>query len=496
MEPISRRRFLALAGSASAGVVLASCGRGGPRAQAVGPGGAEVLRVEQARRRPGAAVVDLALAAAPLTVDLAGLTAGTWAYNQAVPGPEVRVRAGDVLRARFRNQLPEPATVHWHGIALRNDMDGAAGVTQEPVPAGGEFLYEFTVPDPGTYWFHPHVGLQLDRGLYAPLIVEDPAEPGGYDREVTVVLDDWADGVGPTPEESFAELRAGQGAHAQHGAGGGPTSAALGGPGGDVTYPLFLMNGRPPAAAPVFDARPGERLRLRLVNAAADTPFRVALGDHRLTVTHTDGFPVVPVTVDTVVIGMSERYDVLVTVAGEGTFPLVAVAEGKGNQAVGLIRSGPAPAAPPAEPSRLAELGGRLLGLGDLQAADAVDLGPGQPDRDYRVVLGGGDEGYRWTINGRAGLDGDPLSVREGERVRLSFENRTTMFHPMHLHGHTFQVARPDGRPGPRKDSVIVLPDQRLVIDVVADNPGQWVLHCHNVFHMEGGMETTMSYLR
>ncbi|MGH9180237.1 MAG: multicopper oxidase family protein [Acidimicrobiales bacterium] len=440
-------------------------------------------------------VRDIDLTAGPVTVDLAGLAAATWAYNGVIPGAEVRVRAGEVLRARFVNSLPEASTVHWHGIALRNDMDGAAGVTQDAVPPGGAFLYEFTVPDPGTFWFHPHVGLQLDRGLYAPLIVEDPNEPGGYDRELVIVLDDWVSGIGATPEDALEELRAGRGAHAAHGQG-GPRSEALGGPGGDVSYPLFLMNGRPPRDPPIFDATPGERLRMRIINAGADSPFRVALAGHRLTVTHTDGFPVEPVTVDSLVIGMSERYDVLVTVAGSGSFALVAEAEAKGNRALGILRAGAGPASVPEDLGRLPELDRQLLVLSDLRAADSVAFAPAAPDRIHNVVLGGGTDGYRWTLNGRTARDGKPLDVREGERVRLSFENRTTMFHPMHLHGHTFQVVRPDGRPGPRKDSLIVLPEQRLALDFVADNPGQWVLHCHNVYHMEGGMETTVSYVK
>ncbi len=495
MPSITRRQFLTAAGGAYAGLVFAGCSRGSS-ATAVPPGGVEVDRAEAMRRRPGASVKKIDLTAAPLSVDLAGIMAATWAYNGVLPGPEVRLRAGDVLHARFANEIPEAATVHWHGIALRNDMDGAAGVTQEAVPEGSEFIYEFTVPDPGTFWFHPHVGLQLDRGLYAPLIVEDPNEPGGYDREITIVLDDWISGVGATPEDTFEELKAGRGPHAEHASGGGPTSPVLKGAGGDVSYPLFLMNGRPPKDPPVFEARPGEKLRLRFINAGADTPFRVALAGHRMTVTHTDGFPVVPVAVDTFVVGMSERYDVLVTVAEDGSFPLVAVAEGKGNHALGLLRVGAATTAAPSEPERLAELGRRLLTLDDLRSTEAVALPAASPDRTYRVVLDGGEADYRWTINGRTGMDSEPLDVRQGERVRLAFENRTTMFHPMHLHGHTFQVVRPDGEPGPRKDSLIVLPDQRLALDFVADNPGQWVLHCHNVYHMEGGMETTISYVR
>ena len=488
---MTRREFVVGAGAAYAGLALGACGRGSTRIQ---PGGVEVTAAEARRRRAGATVHELDLAAGPVTLDLGGVAAATWAYNGAVPGAEVRVRAGDVLRARFTNRLPEPTTVHWHGIALRNDMDGAAGVTQDAVAPGATFTYEFTLPDPGTFWFHPHVGLHLDRGLYAPLVVDDPREPGGYDRELVLVLDDWSSGLGAPPEETFADLRAGKGPHAQHGSGGGPSSELLGGPGGDVAYPLFLLNGRPPQDPAVLDARPGERLRLRVVNAASDTSFRFAVGGHRLTVTHTDGFPVEPLTVDSLLIGMSERYDVLVTVAEPGAFPIVAVAEAKGNQAIGILRAGDRPATVPRD-ARPAELDRQVLALADLRAAPAVGLPPGAPDRVHKVVLEGGEEGYRWTVNGRAGHGAGSLEVEQGEKVRLSFDNRTTMFHPMHLHGHTFQVVSPTPG-GPRKDSLIVLPRQPLAVDFVADNPGQWILHCHNVYHQEGGMETLVSYVR
>ncbi|MDQ3897214.1 MAG: multicopper oxidase domain-containing protein, partial [Actinomycetota bacterium] len=242
---LSRRQFLALAGAGTAGLALASCdGSGRKEASPVPPSGREVVAAEEARRRAGAAVADVAVTAAPLTTDLgSGLQVQTWGYGQ-VPGSEVRVKAGDVIRARFTNRLPEATTIHWHGISLRNDMDGVPDMTQQAVAPQGTFDYEFTAPDPGTFWFHPHVGLHLDRGLYAPLIVEDPAEPGRYDREYVVVLDDWTDGLGQSPEAALEDLRAGRGPHAAHRAGGGPHSDALNSAGGDVSYALYLVNGR------------------------------------------------------------------------------------------------------------------------------------------------------------------------------------------------------------------------------------------------------------
>lgn len=494
MLPLTRRRFLAVAGATSAGLVLGSCRGSETRGTPIAPDGPAVVAAEDRRRRPGATVREVALTAGLMSSDLGSLPVATWGYDAALPGKEIRLNPGDVLRARLTNALPEPTTVHWHGIALRNDMDGVPGVTQELVTPGATFTYEFTVPDPGTYWFHPHVGLHLDRGLYAPLIVEDPADAGSYDREYTVVLDDWTDGLGQSPEQMLDDLRAGRGAHAAHQAGGGgPRSDLLDSAGGDVSYALYLLNGRRPSVPVEFGARKGERVRLRVVNAAADTPFRFAVGGHRMTVTHTDGFPVEPATADALIIAMAERYDVVLRVEDDGVFPIVAVAEAKPGQALGVLRAG-AGATPPPN-TRPAELDGRVLGAADLVAAERVRLPPGRPDRTYDVALGGGDNGYVWTINGRPHGENEPLPVREGERVRLNFKNSTTMFHPMHLHGHTFQLRRRDGGAGPRKDTTIVRPNDPVSVEFLADNPGQWMVHCHNVYHQQGGMMVTLSYV-
>jgi multicopper oxidase len=449
------------------------------------------------------------LLAAPATVHLGSRAVRAWAFNGELPGPELRVRAGQVVRVRLENRLPTATTVHWHGIALRNDMDGVPGVTQPAVESGQGFDYQFTVPDPGTYFYHPHVGLQVDRGLYGALVVEDPNEVVSYDREAVLVLDDWTIGVGPTPEQFLARLQQGGMHHAQmpgvrmagmggmkHDAGDmttGDSRTPLGADAGNVRHPLYLVNGRPPQAPTILRGRPGERLRLRIVNAAADTAFQLAVGGHRLQVTHADGFPIRPSTGDALLIGMGERYDVQVEL-GDGVFPLVALAEGKQAQAFAVVRTGRGAA--PRAGVRLAELDRWLLTVADLDADRAVDLGGRPVGRTHRLVLAGDMQRYRWTINGRAHHHGPPLPVREGERVRLLFENRSPMWHPMHLHGHTFQLQRAANlRPGPRKDTVIVRPAERVAVEFDADNPGRWMVHCHNAYHQAAGMMTTLGYL-
>src|SRR6266542_2857144 len=174
----SRRQVLAAAATTAAGLALGACtSRPDRRARVVGPSAGVVGQAEARRRRPGAPVRQVALTAAPASVDLAGRTVTTWAYNDTVPGPLVRLRAGEVLRARLDNRLGEPTTIHWHGVALRNDMDGAPGMTQPPVRPGRRFTYQVTAPDPGTYWFHPHVGLQLARGCACAWSTPPPRPP-------------------------------------------------------------------------------------------------------------------------------------------------------------------------------------------------------------------------------------------------------------------------------------------------------------------------------
>jgi len=477
---------------------------------------------EAARSRTGR-VVHRQLRASPRTIDLGGQLVSTWAFADQVPGSEIRVNVGDELRVDLLNDLPRPTSVHWHGLALRNDMDGVPSVTMAPVAAGDSFAYSFVVPDAGTYWFHPHVGVQLDTGLYAPLIVEDPDEDAPYEADVTLVLDDWTDGLGDTPDDILARSRADgmrmtsstmgsespPGMEGMEGMAGMDASGAtttgstsgvvnatqpLGSDTGDVSYAAHLINGRLPSDPFVVSSRVGQRLRVRLINAGADTAYRVAIGGHRLTVTHSDGFPVEPVTVDAVMLGMGERYDLLVE-AGDGVFPIVAVAEGKDDpSALALLRTASGSTPPPQV--RPAELTGRLLSYADLQPTQAVTLRTDTPDREMQVRLQMVDGGRAWTLNGRAYPDYAALPVSKGERVRLNLINETMMFHPMHLHGHTFALSAVNGvaARGPRKDTVNVLPMQSVSIDLDADNPGQWLLHCHNAYHGEQGMMTVMSY--
>jgi FtsP/CotA-like multicopper oxidase with cupredoxin domain len=496
MTLISRRQVLA---GAAGSVGLFALGGCGEVTSVVTPRSAAVRGAEAARRAAGQRTITGQLTPRPVTLDLGGPIVRTWGYGEHLPGPLLRAKAGDQLRIVVDNQLPTETSIHWHGIALRNDMDGVPGITQDAISAGKRFTYEFTAPDPGTYFYHPHVGVQLDRGLYGVLLIDDPADEGSYDNEWTVVLDDWIDGTGETPDQVLASLlgkgQESSGSNNMPGMSDGASMSGMGeslrspilGGAGDISYPHYLANGRVPAGAETFHAKPGQKIRLRLINAGSDTAFRVALAGHQLTVTHTDGYPVRPVSTDALMIGMGERFDVEVT-AADGVFPLVASAEGKSGQALAYLRTG-AGRAPDAavNPS---ELNRRVLLGNDLRAADAVRLGGRRIDRVHTLVLGGAMSPYRWTINGKAFPNSTPLPVTKGQRVRLRMTNHSMMFHPMHLHGHTFAASGG----GARKDTIIVRPMQTVEVDFDATNPGQWATHCHNIYHAERGMMTTLSY--
>ncbi|MFJ2769992.1 multicopper oxidase family protein [Streptomyces sp. NPDC087300] len=536
----SRRTLLGAAAAVAGTGILSACsgsdsgGHGGGHGQGgasapggyVDPAGAEVAAAEK-KRAHGGKVREVRLTAMETRLDLGGPQVRTWAYGDGLPGKEVRVTAGDTLALTLANHLPEATSLHWHGIALRNDMDGVPGLTQKDIRPGGDFTYRFAVPHPGTYWFHPHSGTQQDRGLYAPLIVEDPKEPLKYDKEWVVVLDDWVDGVeGSTPDGVLAELGKGMAGHDMGGGDGGGSggmdhgghdmsnmshtaartapspkpsgpsrmmmgakSDLLGGDAGDVAYPHYLVNGRTPKDPSQFRARPGDRIRLRIINAGGDTAFRVALGGHEMTVTHTDGFPVAHAKTDALLLGMGERYDVLVT-AGDGVFPLTAAAEGKKATALAVLRTGGGAA--PAASVRPEELTGRLLTADKLRSHESVALTSRKPDRTVRIQLTGGMAKYDWAFDKKPYSPGQRHPVRAGERVRLVFANSTSMWHPVHLHGHTFALANVAG--GPRKDTAIVLPNGTLTVDFDADNPGLWMIHCHNVYHAEAGMMTVLGY--
>ncbi|WP_304612849.1 multicopper oxidase family protein [Salinilacihabitans rarus] len=465
----------------------------------------------------------------------------TWLYGDRFPGPEIRAAEGETLRIDVENRLPEGTTVHWHGVPVPNPMDGVPGVTQEPIEPDGSFSYEFDATPPGTYVYHSHVGLQLDRGLYGPLIVEEDSPHVDYDREYTLLVDDYlpdeprleeggggpgpGGGGGPGPDGNGGGGPGGGGGGGQGpggggsgpggnggdgpgpggngggpGPGGGGSGPGDGGPGGTgpggqmggqmggqrPPYEGLLINGRLPDDPPEFAVEEGERVRLRFVNPSSATTYRVAVGGHPLRITHADGRPVEPVEVDAFDVSMGERYDAVLDADAPGAWAVVAVpVDGDERPARGILRYEGADGESPTEPDQPE----RVLEYGDLVAVSPLDGLDGEPDRTFDFALAWDPSQGAWTIGGQAYPDADRLTISEGEHVRVRMGNRSPMIHPMHLHGHFFRVG------DAVKDTVLVPPHMgRVEFDFVADNPGDWLFHCHNVYHLESGMARVFEY--
>jgi len=391
----------------------------------------------------------------------------------------LRVKQGELLQVHVRNKLDEPTLVHWHGISLINSMDGTR-LTQPLIDPGTDFRYAFVVPDAGTHWYHAHYGDQLDRGLYAPLIVEPQNESLSYDKEFTLILDDWKDGI-----ESERKAAAAKGGrltgygdyrkrikeHTNH-KNQGKQRISFGG----TPYPLMLINAKAAADPDVFRVRRGDRIRLRIINAAADTGFRFAVAGHRLTVTHSDGMPVEQVVVDNIRLGMGERYDVLIDADSPGTWQIAAKPEGKKGLARALLQYADVKAInPPPQSFEPTELKKKLLTYDDLVSTTKSEVPlTGQPDRVYNMTL----RHTKIEVDGLASRE--PIMVKEGE------------WHPMHLHGHHFQL----GNSGRAMKDTVSVPAKggQSTWDWRADNPGKWMMHCHNLSHMEDGMMRVIKY--
>ena len=458
--------------------------------QTLGAAALAVVPLPLVRLQLQVPVREFSLVARAANIDVGGgRTWRTWTYNGLLPGPELRVREGERLRVVLTNELPDPTSIHWHGLPVPNAMDGVPGVTQAPVMPGESFTYEFAAAPAGTYFYHPHVGLQLDRGLYGALIIEPADEPllaSRPDREYVLILDDW---LTIEPEAALAQmLRRG---------GMGGMGGMMGG-GSEPPYAGHLVNGRLTAGSSALTAARGERVKLRIINASSATTHRVGLEGHQLVVTHADGQPVRPVAVDTLVIGMGERYDVVVQAMNPGVWPLLAgpVDSVVPGVVVPFAYAGSVERLRPVTvwPSGLVR--GRTLQYRDLAPEGAADPAA-RPFANIDLVLGGGMmSGNRWTINGQAYPRADVLRVAAGRTVRLSFRNATMTRHPMHLHGHFFRLMRASGvaLPGIEKDTVLVEPMQQVDVDFTADNPGRWFLHCHHLYHMELGMARVMEY--
>jgi len=450
--------------------------------------------------------------------------------NGGVPGPVLRFTEGDLARITVTNALSdEDTSIHWHGLLVPPPMDGVPYLTTPPIEPGASFVYEIPLRQSGTYWYHSHSGLQEQRGVYGALVIEPREGPlHEVDLDRAVVLSDWTD---ESPEEVMRTLMR---ASEWYGREKGTNQTLLGawrsGSWGrywrrerarmpamdvsDVAYDAFLANGE---EVHRIDAEPGARVRLRFVNAGASTYFYLTSGAGPLRIVAADGIDVEPVEVPRLLMAIAETYDAIVEVPADGAVAIRAVAQDGSGAAEIVVGRGPVVARPEdPPPPDLYRMDDSVTGAVDaarakvvpeayavprppapynlLRATESTALPGDAPVRELEMRLTGDMATYRWGFDGKTFAEEQLVGIREGEVVRIVFVNDTMMHHPIHLHGHFFRVVTPNGERSPLKHTVDVAPMARRVIEFVADEPGDWLMHCHILYHMDAGMTRVVSY--
>ena len=561
LSNLSRRRLLVGAGAASAFAALPAWAQG--HATHKMRGGAPIRVGFDAVSGP---VIDLSVGHGPRVVQ--GRKGHGIAVNGSVPGPLVRLKEGQNVRLKVTNNLAEDTSIHWHGLLLPFHMDGVPGISFPGIKPGQTFVYDFPIRQSGTYWYHSHSGLQEQQGHYGPLII-DPAgdEPVAYDREFILLLSEftphhphfimdrlrkgegyfnyqqtsWSDEYPLTAEDRrmWAEMRM-------------PATDIADVTGSTYTY---LANGRGPKEGLEYLFTPGERVRLRIINGAAQTFFNLRIPGLSMTVIAADGQNVKPVEVDEFQIGTAETYDVIIEPRAEA-YTIIAESMDRSGMALATLASRPgarAPIPPPRKPPLL-DMGDMGMNHGDggghsmdgmkmrdtLLLPPDVKVGPGidmvsmapvdklgdpglglrdvdhrvlnyrmlsalEPNRDTRAPsrllelhLTGNMERYMWSFDGEmySAVSDVPIRFAWNERVRVKLINNTMMAHPIHLHGMFFELVNgEDPAHQPRKNIVIVQPGASAQFDLTANEPGDWAFHCHLLYHMHGGMMQTVTVM-
>ncbi|EGF94608.1 copper resistance protein A [Brevundimonas diminuta ATCC 11568] len=531
--------------------------------------------------------IDLSVGDASFTVG--GRTGHAFMVNGLLPAPLLRMREGQNVRLSVTNNLDEDTSIHWHGLLLPFQMDGVPGVSFPGIKPRETFVYEFPIKQSGTYWYHSHSGLQEAMGHYGPIVI-DPAgaDPVAYDREHVLVLSDWSF---LHPHEILDKLKKSPGyfnmqkttlAGLLDGSDGmnAAERRMWGGMRMDprdildvngTTY-TYLVNGHGPEENWTGLFRPGERVRLRIINASAMSIFNFRIPGLPMTVVQADGENVRPVEVDEFQISVAETYDVIVRPTEDRAYTIVSEAidrSGMGRATLaprmgmtaevpplrkvpnltmkdmgmggmdhsahgaasadhaamghGTAAGAAASAAPmdhsgmsmrdpnnapadmavgvgvdaiaPAPSNRLAD---RPQGLDDvdhrvLVYADLRSLTPNKdtraPSRTMEIHLTGNMERFMWGFDGRKFSEVvEPIRFELNERVRVTLVNDTMMAHPIHLHGHFFELVNGHDGNQPLKHTVNVAPGGKVTFDLTADAPGDWAFHCHLLMHMHAGM--------
>ena len=437
------------------------------------------------------------------TIDVKGRAAEVY----GITGPDGRqglfLDPGDRFNVMLDNQAGVETIVHWHGQVPAPELDGVYDTGYVgPLQPGEVRAFDFA-PRSGTHWMHSHHGLQEQNLMAAPLIVRTAEDEAADIQEVTLLLHDL---TFRDPDEILAELTGGAGGVDRGARGHGNMS--MGGQGGmgmnmsmmgadlnDVEFDAYLANDRTLADPEVVRVERAGRVRLRIITGASATAFWMDLGSTTATVAAVDGNPVRPLTGSRFPLAQAQRIDLIVDVPSATAVPVLAQREGD------RIRTGIVLAAPDASIGRIAELAADDAPAVDLslehRLAAAAGLSAKPVDRRLSVMLMGDMMPYAWNFDGRSWAERQALEVAAGERVEIELMNHSMMAHPIHLHGHHFQVTAINGQTmtGAMRDTVLVPPMARISVTFDADNPGRWLIHCHNLYHMAAGMMTELAYV-
>ncbi|MEX5517896.1 multicopper oxidase family protein [Bacillus cereus] len=459
-----------------------------------------------------------------------GVIVPVWTFNGSSPGPEIRVKKGEKVKVTLKNELSAPVSIHWHGYPVPNNMDGIPGVTQDAVEPGKSFTYEFEANVPGTYWYHSHQDSvnQLDRGLYGALIVEDTKEK--YDKDYTLMLDEWVTDK-EEMNKQLKEMTKGQignkskgneneeknddkNGMAHSGMDMGSDQKDSGNMAGmdhgnmkmeghDMSmYDLFTINGKSGDLVVPLKVNKGDKVRLRLVNAGY-LSHDIHVHGHDIKVIATDGQPIndPKVIKDKVIsIAPGERYDIEFTANKTGKWYVEDHSKNKGAKGMKAVieYDGSKEMKDKAdEKEKLPKVDIMKYGTKKLGSFPLNQEYTATYNMDLNTQMNGNEMVY--TINGKVFPDIDPIQVKKGDLVKVKLVNRSKMDdHPMHLHGHFFQVLSKDGKPiegSPIvKDTLNLRPGEEYEVAFVADNPGEWMFHCHDLHHASAGMVTEVNY--
>lgn len=419
---------------------------------------------------PSTGVREFEITAKPSVVSLfEGRDMEVWAFNGTVPGPTLRVKLGETIRLQFKNELPQPTTIHFHGVRVPNAMDGVPGVTQPPIQPGDEFTYEFTPKDAGTFWFHPHVrgSEQVERGLFGTLVVEDVPSLG-YSQDVVWVLDDWR----LTPDGSKIDPRFNTGGDLMHDGRWGSTVTVN----GRLNHELLV--------------KPGERIRLRLVNTSNARAYAPNFDGLDAKVIAVDGmYTERPLDPAGFVLAPGNRLDLDVRVTKEQQGELFAVVDQFSSRRTYQLASIRVDGVPVVTPG--------FKSPAQAKIPDWKDALSTPVHTDFMLnARRGGKFGIEWLINNRPYSDYKPTSLAAGKWHRLRFTNSSGRLHPMHIHGQFFKVLTRNGKPADEpyfRDTVLLRPRDVVDLGIVPLDVGEWMMHCHILEHAEAGMMTVLS---